>query len=111
MNPLLMEEDMLTRLLQISIDRKRLYKGTKEFKDERYRVIAFTDTGLVGLVPLGTQSGDTVCMFEGLDLPFIIRDSPESRADYKTFVLYRYADFLVLKWGDIAERAETITLV
>jgi hypothetical protein len=37
------------------------------------RKLAVTDNGYVGLVPLGTQCDDLVCIFLGSGVPFVLR--------------------------------------
>ncbi|PVH73632.1 HET-domain-containing protein [Cadophora sp. DSE1049] len=44
-----------------------------------YRLCA-TQNGLFGLVPLSTQVGDTVCLFHGAAMPFVIRPSADKEA-------------------------------
>ncbi|OWP05700.1 hypothetical protein B2J93_1749 [Marssonina coronariae] len=48
----------------------------------RYR-LCVTSSGLVGLVPMNTQVGDTICLFNGGAMPFIIRPSSEMEGAFR----------------------------
>jgi len=46
----------------------------------RYRKFAMTTDGSIGWVPLQARDGDNVCVFQGSDLPYIVRHVPDGEA-------------------------------
>jgi hypothetical protein len=48
------------------------------------RQFAVTEKGFMGLVPLGAQVGDAVCIFHGAETPFLLRKVPNLGGEIST---------------------------
>lgn len=94
-------EERLTRLLETYDKYKHLtytelpelnYKPVKDFgermflnasNDDRHsRIVFVTSSFTLGLAPLSTQSGDSVCILHGCRLPVILRTNSDGRYTY-----------------------------